>query len=251
MNQSNPERQLKPPAVLEAHGELDERQAAMVREANETMQELDGMRAVQINVAGHFARSKIAWKLAGYQHALLHRVVSIFDGAALGWNHRSPIAAMLCSRAMMETVAIFYSLGQNIERYLKENDLTKLDDIAQNGVFATRDPEWLEKSPASKAINALGYIQKLDRLLPGFARHYDVLSERCHPNSQGHNFLFSELDQSDGTIRFMDERWQDHNRTLILLGITPITLVKIEMPRLDGLIEAVAELQHRVHPVGG
>jgi len=37
---------------------------------------LNGLRAVEINVSGKFARSKIAWKLATYQHILLHRLIA-------------------------------------------------------------------------------------------------------------------------------------------------------------------------------
>ena len=40
-----------------------------------------GLRAVEINVSGKFLRSKIAWKLATYQHALLHRLVALMNGA--------------------------------------------------------------------------------------------------------------------------------------------------------------------------
>jgi hypothetical protein len=41
------------------------------------------LRAVEINVSGKFLRSKIAWKLATYQHVLLHRLVALMDGAAV------------------------------------------------------------------------------------------------------------------------------------------------------------------------
>lgn len=244
-------RSLKPPALLETHDGLTAEQIATVNEANSDIQDLDGMRAVQINVSGHFARSKLAWKLAGYQHALLHRIVSIFDGAALAWNHRSPVAAMLCSRAMMETVAAFYALKVDVKKHLEAADLASLDALAHRGAFASRDKEWLARSPETQATNALTYVSRFDKYVPGFAAHYERLCERCHPNSLGHNFLFSELDRSDGTIRFVDERWQESNRQMVLAGVACVSFIKEEMPRLDRLIEAVADLQHRISPVVG
>ena len=148
-------RLLKAPTLLERLDGLTDTQIETLTEANTAIHELNGLRAVQINVAGHFARSKIAWMLAGYQHMLLHRIVSIFDGAALAWNHRSPVAAMLCSRAMMETIAVFYALGQDVKKHLDVSDLESLMALATRGTFASRDKEWLAQSPETQAINAL------------------------------------------------------------------------------------------------
>ena len=60
-----------------------EPRAFAYRELNESLDRLNGLRAVEINVTGHFARSKIARKLASYQHVLLHRIVAQMDGAAV------------------------------------------------------------------------------------------------------------------------------------------------------------------------
>jgi len=78
-----------------------------------------------------------------------------------------------------------------------------------------------------------------------------MLSERCHPNSLGHNFMFSELDRSDGTVRFCDEREPARNGQMILAALAPLPLVESIMKRLDELIEKVSDLHHRVAPIGG
>jgi hypothetical protein len=140
---------------------------------------------------GLFLRSKIAWKLATYQHALLHRVVALIDGAALAWNNRCILSAILSARALMETIAVMAEFEKQIAVLLEREDLGALDALVQRGTFASRDPEWLKEFPETKAINAITYVEKFDKQLPGFKGHYDMLSERCHPNSTGHNFLFS------------------------------------------------------------
>lgn len=78
-----------------------------------------------------------------------------------------------------------------------------------------------------------------------------MLSERCHPNSLGHNFMFSTLDRTDGTVRFCDEREPERNGQMILAALAPLPLVGSIMTRLDELIEKVSDLHHRVAPVGG
>jgi hypothetical protein len=85
----------------------------------------------------------------------------------------------------------------------------------------------------------------------GFRGHYDMLSERCHPNSLGHNFMFSKLDRSDGTVRFYDEREPARNGQMILGALVPLPLAESISARLDELIDKVSDLHHRVAPVSG
>ena len=126
-----------------------------------------------------------------------------------------------------------------------------LDALAQHGIFASRDPEWIKDNPETQAVSVLSYIDKFDKRAKGFRSHYDMLSERCHPNSLGHNFMFSKLDRTDGTIRFCDEREPARNGQMVLAALIPLQLVESMSARLDDLIEKVSELQHRVAPVGG
>ena len=78
-----------------------------------------------------------------------------------------------------------------------------------------------------------------------------MLSERCHPNSLGHNFMFSKLDRADGTVRFCDEREPARNGQMILAAVALLPLMESVSAHLDDLIERVSDLHHRVAPVGG
>ncbi len=224
---------------------------ATIAELNASLQRLDGMRAVEIVVSGRFARSMIAWKLATYQHVLLHRTIALVDGTALAWNARSTLSAMLSARAFMETLAVLAELERQVTTLLAKEDLGGLDALAQQGIFSSRDEAWIKEFPQTKATNILTYIDKFDRGAEGFRGHYDRLSERCHPNSLGHNFMFSQLDRTDGTVRFCDEREPARNGHMILGALVPLPLVESVMVRLNELIENVSDLHHRVAPVGG
>jgi len=61
---------------------LTEADKTLIGGLNASVVRLSGLRAVEINVSGKFVRSKIAWKLATYQHVLLHRLIALIDGAA-------------------------------------------------------------------------------------------------------------------------------------------------------------------------
>jgi hypothetical protein len=221
-----------------------------VGELNASLDRLNSLRAVKINVSGRFARSKISWKLATYQHALLHRIVSLMDGVAVAWNHRCTLSATLSARALMETIAVMAEFEDRVGRFLAKEDLAGLDALAQNGIFASRDAEWVKEYPETKAISVLTYIDKFDKRAEGFRGHYDILSERCHPNAMGHNFMFARLDRTDGSVQFFDER-PARNAQMILAALAPMLLIESVSGRLDDLIERVSELHDRVAPVGG
>jgi hypothetical protein len=242
---------LKEPTHFTWDDRLTDADKETVSELNASLDRLNGLRAVEITVSGKFLRSKIAWKLATYQHALLHRLVALMDGAAVAWNNRCTLSCMLSARAFMETFAVMAEFERRVARLLKEEDLGGLDALAQNGIFASRDPEWIKENPETQAISVLTYIDKFDKRAEGFRGHYDILSERCHPNSLGHNFMFSKLDRSDGTVRYCDEREPERNGQMILAALAPLPLAESIMTRLDELIEKVSDLHHRVAPIGG
>ncbi len=97
---------LREPRHLVWDERLPETDMETVESLKKCLDRLNALRAVEINIAGHFARSKIAWMLATWQHALLHRVVALMDGIAVAWNNRCTLSAMLSARAFMETVAV-------------------------------------------------------------------------------------------------------------------------------------------------
>lgn len=240
---------LRMPAQLLVDDRLSAKDKRFVEEINASLARLNEMRAVEINVAGHFLRSKIAWKLAGYQHALLHRIIALMDSCAVTWNQRATLGAMLSARSLMETVAVLAELERAVTLNLQREDLAELDRIGQQGTFASRDPKWTNDHPELVAVNVLTYINKFDKIAEGFRRHYDSLSERCHPNSMGHNFMFAKLDRSDGTIRFGDEMHPERNAQSILAAIAVLPLVETISKRLDEAIQKVSDLQHRIAPV--
>lgn len=151
----------------------------------------------------------------------------------------------------MESIAMMFVFEERATKILSQEDLAGLDALVMQATYANRDPEWIKDYPETKAVNVLTYIDQFDKAAAGFRRHYDMLSERCHPNSFGHNFMFGTLDRTDGTVRFCEERDPKHNKRMVLAALAPLPLVESIMDRLDKLILDISELQHRLEPVGG
>jgi hypothetical protein len=64
-------------------------------------------------------------------------------------------------------------------------------------------------------------------------------------------FMFTELDRSDGSIRFSDERYPERTGQMILAALAVVPLAESMTGRLDGLILKVSNLHHRISPIGG
>src|SRR5687767_9825001 len=105
---------LKQPQLLVCDDGLSNADRNLVSRLNASTSQLGQVHAAEITVSGPFARSKIAWKLARHQHALLHRIVALLDGITAAWNHRSTLSAMILSRALMETIAIMMAFEERV-----------------------------------------------------------------------------------------------------------------------------------------
>ena len=240
---------LKEPNHLIWDNRLDEIDKNLVGKLNASLDLLNSIRAIEINVSWQFARSKIAWKLAYYQHALLHRIVALMDGAAVAWKNHCTLSAFLSARAFMETFAVIAELDRRVVYLLEREDLGGLDALAQHGIFSTRDPELTAEYPETTATNILTFIDKFNKRASGFRGHYDLLSERCHPNASGHNFMFSKLDRSNGSIQFYDELDPRGNAQAFLAGLSLLPATESIVASLNDSILKVSDLHHRISPV--
>jgi hypothetical protein len=230
---------LREPHRLVWDERLTKADKVQVAELNASLDRLDARRAIEINVSGHFARSKIAWKLAVYQHGLLHRMVALMDGTAVAWNNHCTLSAILSARALMETLAVMAVFADRVADSFVAEDLSALDALAQQGTFASRDPEWIKEAPETKAINVLTYIDRFDKRAPGFRGHYDIRRSDATRTRSG------------TSVRFFDEREPARNGQMILTALAVFPLVESIISRLDDLIPKISDFHHRVAPVGG
>jgi hypothetical protein len=222
-----------------------------VNRVNETLRQLAARRQPRVAKSGLLAQSKAAWKIAVYQQAVLYRAVMLAEGACAAWNGGNILSCFLTARALVETVAVVSDFEQQLLDALRSEDLGAINALVMNRTFATRDDEMLATHPENRAVNILTIIDKLDRELPGVRGHYDIMSERCHPNSMGHHQFFSTTDQTSGDVDFSITKNLDRNFSHVFAALFLIETLPRLMDRLDRQISEVAELRHRVSPVGG
>jgi hypothetical protein len=226
---------------------LNDKDAELVETINSTLTRLKDRRLKELTVSGPFLKSKLAWKVAGYQQAVLYRVVMLANGCALNWNANNTLCSILAARALMETVALLLDFEIQLQRLCNGSDFGGIDDLVNNRTFATRDAEWISQAPETKATNAVTFIDKLERLLPDARRYYDMLSEWCHPNSLGHYMFFATLDTETGTVTYSDQKHGQEKLDVILGASLLILVVENSIVRLDEAILGLAELHSNAH----
>lgn len=175
-----------------------------IDEMNSALKELRQKRRSSIEPGGEFSYSKVAWKIGGFQQAILYRIVMLAEGCSSMWNTRNILGSILCARALIETVALIFDFEKQLQRFCENNDLSAIDSLVMNRTFSTRLEGWYEQADNTQATNILGHIDKLEKLIEGARHHYDLLSEICHPNSLGHNFLFGKLDQETARVNLSE-----------------------------------------------
>jgi hypothetical protein len=165
---------------------IDENVAKDIQTFNFTLRRLRERRVTEITISGPLRKSKLAWKIATYQQPMLYRVVMLASGCAANWNARNLLCAYLAARALIETVAVFWTFEVELQKLIAAENLSEIDALITNRTFSTRDTELIEAHPDTKAITVLKFIDRLEKQgLSGMRQHYDFLSERCHPNSLG------------------------------------------------------------------
>jgi hypothetical protein len=224
---------------------LKETDLGLIKEINAGLYRLRAQRVDQITVEGRLIESKLAWKLAVYREAVLWRIVALTESVALNWNCDNVVGMYLPARALIETSALLLDLEHELKKHFASRDIAALDALLTSRTFATRDKKWIEKDPQSEAINILTLIDRFDkRTDSGIRRHYDLMSERCHPNYLGHHQLYGTLDVDTGTTSFSETKDIERHRDVILGATLLLLLEENCIDRLENEIDRVAALQN-------
>lgn len=239
---------MKPRSVFQLPVATPKQQEVIVK-INAAIERLGDRRQSKIEVVGPLAKSKLAWKIATFQQAMLYRIVMLAWGAANACNVGNILTSFLAARALTETYALAKDFEDKLLALIQAEDIDGIDRLVTNRLFASRDPEWLSEAPDTQSVNILTFINRFDKTVPGLRRHYDSLSERCHPNGLGHRQFFSDLDTSSGTVAFSDSKDWDPNVDHILTAVFLVCLFETTMNVLDQAVQDLAELQHRSNPV--
>jgi hypothetical protein len=144
----------------------------------------------RIQIAALSLKSKLPFKAISLRELLLHRVSALATPAVELFERDQIIPAVVLTRSIVETFALFYALHERLVRFLAAKNSADLDDFLMRSLVGARNrPEM----PSS--INVLTLIDRVEKIIPGFRSVYDSLCEYTHPNWAGTLGAFGEIDQ--------------------------------------------------------
>lgn len=228
----------------------DDKRANDFRELDAAIEQLAARRLARLEIEGPFLQSKLAWKIASYQQAILYRTVALARGARVAWNTRNALSSYLLVRALVETIAVFDDFESVLIAAFVREDIGEMDELVMNRMFATRDDEMVRNHPELLAVTVLKFIDKMGKRydLP-IRDNYDRLSERCHPNSAGHHQMFAVTNRTNGTVVFTEAKNLQADLDIIRAPLFLLHLFERGMDKVDETIPAVAALHHRIRPL--
>jgi hypothetical protein len=143
------------------------------------------------------SKSKIPFKADAYRKTLIWRATQLGHCALENFRREWVAAAVLLTRATVETTAALWYVRKKVSAVIESNDLGEIDADLMRLQFGNK--QW-EEFPS--AINVLTFVNTIDKDIEGFRKQYDALSEIAHPNYAGTTGLFSTMDREKILIEF-------------------------------------------------
>jgi len=150
--------------------------------------------------------SKLPFKVLVYREALSWRMAELSRAAYEEFENERLAAAVVLTRAAIETSAALWYLCTKVEDSVKRGKLGDIDDflMRMNMGIATDPPT----DPATgepitpRPIRIGRFLECVEKDIQGFKRQYGYLSEYAHPNWAGTVYLYSKLDKGNAAADF-------------------------------------------------
>lgn len=181
--------------------------------------------------------SKAPYKALVARGGLLWRSQELGADAIQAYADGRLATASLLTRAVIETVAMHWRLGDLIVKRgdMKPNDLS--DRLAEMLVGWKSDPEF------PVAPNVLTMIGHLEKYVPGVRNGYDQLSEIAHPNYGGVHGLYAENDEANLLTNLgPNVRKTTPRHSVLMLAATLGIQINADVQFSEAVVEWIASL---------
>jgi hypothetical protein len=191
----------------------DEEQQAL-ENVHQTLSRLSKRRKSQLPVSSGLE--------AMLREVILYRVVSMAGGTIVNWNTGNVLCSFLSARGLFETFAFLWDYDRAINEARKTGTLAAFRKLSEKRLAATRDPKKLENNPEWEATNIHTAINRMSEEYSWAKSAYDVMSHRCHPNSEGMFDTFVNVDSETRIVSFSSHNDNAGWAFRIILGVTAL-----------------------------
>jgi len=190
------------------------------------------------------SRVKLPGVAMWYRESMIWRFTELAQEAFDNLNRKRFAAAMVLTRAAVETGAGLWYLHTKIKNAIAAGDLGDLGEKLKKLTVGYKEKTALADFP--EAINVMTFVEQLDKKIDNFARAYATLCEYSHPNHQGAAGLFSWPHPDTGLVDFGSNiRGAGTHEAICALNLSAAvmmfdhayTAIAKSMPRLVALCE--------------
>ncbi len=140
---------------------------------------------------------KVPYKLLCLRALYQIRICDLGNASHLLYTKKAYVPAFVLTRAVMETVAMFYVCFSKVSASMKENNVDHIDDFLMQALLGTRDG-----TGSIKHYNALTAVQHVGKRNKAFEELYLGLCEFAHPNWGGVSLAYGEqIDEGHMVIK--------------------------------------------------
>lgn len=174
--------------------------------------------------------SKVPYKLLCLRALYQIRICDLGQASHLLYTKKAYLPAFVLTRAVMETVAMFYVCFSKVSATTKKDDVDDIDDFLMKALLGTRDG-----IGSVKHYNALTAVQHVGKINKAFEELYVGLCEFAHPNWGGVSLAYGEqIDEGHVVIKTIrDATFAD------TIGMKPLMA---SLMLFDGIYRGIEEL---------
>lgn len=123
--------------------------------------------------------------LQAYRQAVMRRTLDLAQAVVASWNAGSPIGAIVCSRALLETIATYYSLLKRSEAAGAAGDWKTIGALVNTYAFSTMSgPEKPKSTPGHPPRIKQMVINFIKATQPGKEQFWEQICDTAHPNGK-------------------------------------------------------------------
>ena len=151
----------------------------------------------RIEAGGVFRRAKLPFHAVQCREVLAWRFAELAREAYEAIGRDRLAAAVLLTRAVMETAAAQWYLRSRVTKALDSGDLGNIKSCVHRLLLGSRTSEDLPDP-----INVLSFVDAVNDTVEGFRDQFDHLCEVAHPNWAGTSQLYSQPDAQARAVEF-------------------------------------------------
>ena len=218
----------------------------LIAEAGRRIELLSGHLPQVVNARSLSLTSKLPLKALTYREASVWRCEELARSAHASFANDDIVSGIVLTRALTETAAGVWYLLELVDRQLDNGVDPDLDDKLMRLLMGHKNQEGMPES-----LNALTFIDKMEKRIPGIRGAYDNMSECAHPNYAGTAGAYADTDYENLITYFRrpnrsteNHKWLGLNCLNGALGLLEFAYNQLS-EKLPGFIE-VCEASLRV-----